>query len=60
MKKEATRYCEECKNCALIELKYGDYWVQCKYRPYSFENEVTYCKYKKIKKENKRNVKPKN
>ena len=56
MNREATKYCEECKNCKLIELKYNDYWVQCKYRPYSFSDEVTYCKYRKVKKENKRNA----
>lgn len=50
MNKEATKYCEECKNCLLIEIKMDTYWIHCKYRAHIFDDEVIYCKYKKIKK----------
>ena len=57
MNKEATKYCEECQNCKLIEQKRDNYYlVQCTKRSYAFYDEVVYCKYKKIKKENKRNA----
>lgn len=56
MNREATKYCEECKNCQLIDIKYSNYYVQCSHRPHVFDDEVVYCKYKKLKKENKRNA----
>ena len=59
MNREATKYCEECKNCQLIDIRRSDYKIQCKYRSRIFDDEVIYCKYKKIKKE-KKNVKSKN
>lgn len=56
MKKEATKYCEECQNCRIIELKFNHYYIHCKHRDHPFDDEVIYCKYKKLKKENKRNA----
>ena len=56
MKKEATRYCEECKNCQLIEIIINSHWIHCKHRSRAFDDEVVYCKYKKLKKESKRNA----
>ena len=53
MNREATKYCEECKNCQLIEIKCHDYWIHCQHRPHIFDNEVIYCRYNKVKKEKK-------
>ena len=56
MNREATKYCEECKNCLSIERQRSDFYcVYCEYRAHTFD-EVVYCKYKKLKKENKRNA----
>lgn len=56
MNREATKYCEECKNCKLIEVKVSNYWIKCKYRAYDFDDAVVYCKYKKLREEKKRNA----
>ena len=54
MKREETKFCEECKNCEQIVRQFGDkHYVQCKYRLHTFDEPVVYCKYKKIKKEKK-------
>ena len=54
MTREETKFCEECKNCKLIEYAYCTYWVQCNKRLRHFDDAVIYCKYKKLKKEKKK------
>lgn len=53
MTREDTKYCEECKNCKLIEYVTSHY-VHCSKRTYRFDDAVIYCKYKKLKKEKKK------
>jgi hypothetical protein len=54
MKREDTKFCEECKNCEQIVRRYTDsYYIQCSNRRHVFDEPVIYCKYKKIKKEKK-------
>ena len=55
MTKEETKFCEECKNCQLIEYSYASYWIHCSKRLHNiFDDAVIYCKYKKLKKEKKK------
>lgn len=57
MKKEETKYCEECHYCKVIEYVCGGggYNVSCSKRSYRyFDDAVIYCKYKKLKKEKKK------
>ena len=52
---EETKFCEECRNCKLIEYSYVSYWVHCGKRLHDiFNDAVIYCKYKKLKKEKKK------
>lgn len=53
MTREETKYCEECKNCKLIEGVVS-YYVHCSRRIHRFDDAVVYCKYKKLKKEKKK------
>ena len=56
MNKEATKYCEECKNCLLIHRVCNNFWVKCKCKSRFSNDEVVYCKYKRLRKENKKDV----
>ena len=54
MTREASKYCEECKHCKVIREVYtSDFYVSCKKEYYRFQEPVTYCKYKKLKKRRK-------